>query len=202
MQRKRTSPQLVAALVGSLVIGVATLSIVVTVLALRRPPIVIVPGVTENRIQVPDEIPDAAAYKFTLLYLSYFDNYTPANIQEHTDYMARFIAPKLLAKGRISIQKRTDRVIRDQESSVIELPTPTLPSASGVSSLPGGILRITVLARRRIYISSEHKLTERVRYRVDLRPILPDDGDTYGFEIVGQSINVVPDEEPSAKEAR
>ena len=199
MLLRRMSPRGLVVLVGILLAGTLVLSIALAAVALREQPVVVVPGVRESQIRIPDEIPDAAALKFVLLYLTYFDGYTPEIIEERSNYILRFIAPEFLEKVARSLSERADYVVRTRESSVLTFPPPPLsPTASGVVRRPGGILRVTVVAERRVYIASELKMEGSVRYVLDLRPSLPGDRDTFGFLVVGLSIRPVGEVEDPA----
>lgn len=183
--------QLLAVLLGMNVLLAAGL----VVAALRRPPVVVVPGVRESQVLLPEEVPDAAAAKFVHLYLAYFEDYTPESIEERSTFAFRFVAPELAEGVRRELLERATYVIRTRESSQLTLAPPDLSPRSGaVERMSGGLLRVTAAGERRTYIASELKTAVRMKYAVTLRPRLPTDQDAFGFEVVGQTIR--PEEAP------
>ena len=197
LRNPRTIRPLVVA-IGALLLVTVVLSGALTGMALRDTPVRVVPGIREDQIRVPGEIPDAAALKFSLLYLSYFDGYTPETVEDRSNYILRFVAPEHLEKVARALSERATYVLKTRESSQLTLPPPFSPPASGVSRLPGGVLRVSVVAERRIYIASQLKTVQRIRYELDLRPSLPPDRDAFGFQVVGQHSRAVSDEEGEA----
>ena len=167
--------------------------------ALRRPPVVVVPGVRESQVVLPEEVPDAAAAKFVHLYLTYFEDYTPESIEERSSFAFRFVAPELAEGVRRELLERATYVIRTRESCQLTLVPPDLSPRSGtVERLPGGLLRVAAVGERRTYIASELKTAVRMKYAVTLRPRLPTDQDAFGFEVVGQTIR--PEEAPKREQ--
>jgi len=172
-------------LVGVLVLSSAVLSVALAVSALRPRPIVIVPGAENRQVVVPEQIPDAAVKKFGLLYLSYFDAYTPTTIEERSNYVLRLVAPEQLEAVVKSLSERATFVVRARESCTLVLP---LPEACGVASVANGLIRFSTVAERRILIAGSLKSVEQVEYVLDLRPALPSEVDPYGLVVVRQSI--------------
>ncbi len=177
----RPSALLVAALAASSV----ALSVALAVLALRPRPVLLVPGVPEARVVLPEEVPHAAVRRFGLLYLAYFDSYTPATLEERSNYLLRFVAPEIHESVVRSLSERASFAARARESSTLVLP---LPEACQVSETEGGLFRFSAVAHRRVHIASVLKIEERLRYTLDLRPALPTSDDPYGFVVVAQGI--------------
>jgi hypothetical protein len=187
------APRALMGAIGALLGANLILSGAVAAVALRRLPVVVVPGVRESQVVVPDQVPDAAARKFVHLYLGYFDDYTPETIEERSSFILRFVAPEILGGVRRELQERATYVVRAQESSHLTLPPPDLsPAAAGLERLEGGLLRIEVSGLRRTTIASEPKGAARIRYVLTLRPVLPTDRDAYGFVVVAQTIRTEP----------
>jgi TraE protein len=166
--------------------------------ALRPGPVVIVPGVRESQIMMPEEIPSAAVRKFAYLYLAFFDSYTPETIEDRSTYLLRLVAPEALERVGRDLLERATYVVRTRESSHLILPPPSA-SADDLERLPGGNLRLSIVAERRTYIASEEKARANIRYTLTLRPALPSDQDAFGFVVIGQTLRAEMDG-PAAKE--
>ena len=187
------APRALLGAIGALLGANLVLSGAVAAVALRRPPVVVVPGVRESQVVAPDQVPDAAARKFAHLYLAYFDDYTPETVEERSTFILRFVAPEILGRVRRELQERATYVVRAQESSHLTLPPPDLsPAAAALERLEGGLLRVEVVGVRRTAIAAEPKGAARLRYVLTLRPVLPTDQDAYGFVVVGQTIRPEP----------
>jgi len=198
-QIRSTRPLLIA--VGALLLGNVILSGALAALALRPAPVVVAPGVRDHQVVVPDQVPDAAVRKFATLYLTFFDAYTPETVEERSTYLLRFVAPEYLKTVTQVLTERAIYVVRTKESTQLTLPPPTLLEASQVTRHEGGVLRFTAAAERRIYIASELKIAQRLRYILDLKPTLPSDEDPYGFVVVGQQVRAEPAQTPGREEA-
>lgn len=198
-QIRATRPLLLA--VGALLLGNVILSGALAAIALRPAPVVIAPGVRDHQVIVPDQVPDTAVRKFATLYLTFFDAYTPETVEERSTYLLRFVAPEYLKTVTQVLTERATYVLRTKESAHLTLPPPTLPETSHVTRHEGGILRFTAAAERRIYIASELKVTQRLRYVLDLKPTLPSDEDPYGFVVVGQRVRPEPAQASEREEA-
>jgi hypothetical protein len=153
--------------------------------ALRPRPVVIIPGVRENQIAIPEEIPFAALRKFARLYLILFDDYTPETIEDRSNDLLRVVAPEILERVRRELQDRATYVIRTRESSHLVL---SRPGQEEVERVQGGLFQVSLQAERQVYIASEGKGSSRVRYALLLRPAFPTDQDAFGFVVVGQTI--------------
>jgi len=184
------------ALIGALLAATLVLSGALVWLAIRPAPVVVVPGVRDSQVVLPDEVPDSAVRNFAMLYLGLFDNYTPETIEERSTYLLRFIAPDSLKTVGEELTRRATFAVRTKESAQLLLPPPSPTGPSRVTRPPGGLLRFTTTGERRIYIAAELKATERLRYVLDLKPALPDEQAPYGFTVVGQSIRREPVADP------
>lgn len=196
---RATRPLVVA--VGALLVGNVILSAALAAVALRPAPVVVAPGVRDHQVVVPDQVPDAAVRKFATLYLTFFDAYTPETVEERSTYLLKFVAPEYLKTVSQILTERATYVVRTKESAQVTLPPPTLPDASQVTRHEGGVLRFATAAERRIYIASELKATQRLRYVLDLKPTIPSDEDPYGFVVVGQQIRPDPTQTTRREEA-
>lgn len=179
---KTRSLSLVAA---ALAVGSAALSVALTVVALRSPRMVLVPGVQDREVRLAGEIPDSAVRNFGIHYLYHFEDYSPATVEARSNYVLAFIAPENQEKAWKDLSDRATYVIRAKEASQILLP---LPSECEVERLPEGILRFTARATRIIYVAGEAKSEEKIRYLLELRPVLPSVENPYGFQVLLQKI--------------
>ncbi len=198
LERQIFSMRPLIAVIGALLAATVILSGALAWLALRPARVVVVPGVRDHQVVVPEQVPDAAVRKFATLYLAFFDGYTPETVEERSTYILRFIAPEFLKDAGKDLPHRATYAVRTKEPAQITLPPASSQEASEVARLPGGLLRFTTVGERRIYIASELKATQRLRYVLDLKPTLPSDEDPYGFQVVGQSIRPEPPVSPSA----
>ena len=180
-----TSHRPLVGLVAALLLAVVLLSGALVWTALRPGPVLIVPGVRENQIAIPEEIPPAALRKFARLYLIAFDDYTPETIEERSNDLLRLVAPEAQEKVRRELLERATYVVRTRESSHLVL---SRPGQEEVERLPGGLFQVSLLADRHVYIASEGKGSSRIRYWLTLRAAFPTDGDAFGFVVVGQTI--------------
>lgn len=174
--------------IATLLLGTVSLSVALAVVATRPGRVVVVPGVKERQVVVADQVPDAAVKKFCLLYLYHFDHYSPADVEERSNYIVRFVAPEHQERIVKSLSERATYVLRAKEASQLTLP---LPSECEVTRIENGLFRFSGVATRRVLIAGEEKSETRVRYLVDVKPVLPSDQDAYGFLVVGQSVRQV-----------
>jgi hypothetical protein len=172
-------------LVGSLLGANLLLSGALAFAALRPRAVVVVPGVRENQIALPEEVPPAALRKFARLYLVLFDDYTPETVEDRSTDVLRLVAPEAQEKVRRDLVDRATYVVRTRESSHLILPP---PGQEEVERLPGRLFQVSLSAERQVYIASEGKGSSRVRYTLTLRSAFPSDGDAFGFVVAGQSI--------------
>ncbi len=172
-----------AALLASQVV----ISVALALVALRPRPALVVPGVRESQVVLPEEVPDSAVRTFGLLYLRYFDDYTPPTIEERSNVALRFVSPERLEAAAHSLSERASYVARAKESSHLVLP---LPSACVIERIGPGLFRFSAVAERRIFIASELKDASRVRYTIELRAGLPTEENPYGLNVVAQSIRL------------
>lgn len=172
-------------LIGGLLTANLLLAGALAWMALRPRPVVVIPGVRENQIAIPEEIPPAALRKFARLYLITFDDYTPETIEERSNDLLRLVAPEAQEKVRRELLERATYVVRTRESSHLVLPR---PGQEEVERLPGGLFHVSLLADRYVYIASQGKGSSRVRYLLTVRATFPSDGDAFGFVVVGQTI--------------
>lgn len=191
MSRLGYDPRLrgIAILVGTLLAGNVVLSGALAFVALRSAPVVVVPGVREQQVVLPDEVPDAAVRKFAHLYLYYFDDYTPETVEERSSFVLRLVAPEIQEHVRRELLERATYAVRTREASHLVLPPPELsPVASAIERLSGGLFRFSIVGERHVYIASQPKGNSKVRYVLTLRSALPSDHDAYGLVVVSQTM--------------
>lgn len=191
----------VAIAVGTLLFANLLLAGALAFAALRRAPVVVVPGVKEHQIVLPDEVPDAAVRKFAHLYLHYFEGYTPETVEERSTFVLRLLAPEIQDHVRRELLERATYAVRTREASHLVLPPPELSAvAPSLERLPGGLYRYAVTGERHLFIASQPKGSQRVRYTIMIRPALPGDGDAYGLVVLGQTMR--PEEDAPAAARR
>jgi hypothetical protein len=174
---------------AALLLSQLVLSAALAAVALRPRPVLLVPGARDQRVVIPEEVPDDAVKRFGLLYLRYFDCYIPQTVEEQSNHVLRYVAVERLEAVQKALSERAAYVLRAREASHLTLP---LPAACTVERIQAGLLRFTATAVRTIHIAGERKSMSRVRYVLDLRPDLPSDEDPYGLVVVAQSIREEP----------
>lgn len=185
MGRALLKTRSLALVAAALAVGSAALSVALTVVALRAPRMVLVPGVQEREVRIAGEVPDSAVRHFGIHYLYHFEDYTPATVEARSNYVLQFIAPEHQESAWKALSERATYVVRAKEASQLLLP---LPAECEVEHLPEGTLRFTARAARTIYVAGEAKSEEKIRYVLELRPILPSIENPYGFLVLSQSI--------------
>ncbi len=190
------APRRMLVLGAALLLSQLVLSAALAAVALRPRPVLVVPGVGERRIVLPEEVPDDAVKRFGLLYLRYFDCYIPQTIEEQSNHVLRYVAGERLETVQKALSERAAYVLRAREASHLTLP---LPAACTVDRVQAGLFRFTATALRTIHIAGERKSMSKVRYVLDLVPALPSDEDPYGLVVVAQSIREEPMEVSDGK---
>lgn len=168
-----------------LAIASTALSVALAVVAVRPTRVVLVPGVQERGVRIAGEVPDSAVRTFGLLYLYHFEDYSPATVEARSNFVLQFIAPEHQDEAWKSLSDRATYVLRAREASQLVLP---LPAECEVDRTEGGTFRFTAVATRTIYVAGEAKSEEKIRYVLELRPIVPSIENPYGFLVLGQSI--------------
>jgi hypothetical protein len=189
------SPRRTLYAISALLAATLALSVALTVVALRPREVVVVPGVRESQVVLPEQVPDDAVKRFGLLYLRYFDSYLPQTIEEQSNHLLRFVARERLEEAQRALSERASYVLRAKEVSHLALP---LPASCAVERI-GRRFRFTAIAIRTTYIAGERKTVDRVTYTLDLAPDLPTEEDPYGLVVVGQSMKQEPIEDPDGK---
>jgi len=189
------SPRRTLLAIAALLAATLSLSVALTVVALRPREVVVVPGVRESQVVLPEEVPSDAVKRFGLLYLRYFDSYLPQTVEEQSNHLLRFVARERLEEAQRALSERASYVLRAKEVSHLALP---LPASCAVERV-GHRFRFTATAIRTTYIAGERKTVARVTYMLDLAPDLPSEEDPYGLVVVGQSMKQEPIEDPDGK---
>lgn len=173
--------------VGLLLLN-AGLGVALAVLALRPHPLVVTPMVRDAQLVVPGQVPPDAVRRFALHYLYFLDDYTAHTVKDRSNYVLRFISPAFAEKAAKDLTDRLRYVERAREAA--QLVTPP-PADIEIVRTGAGTYRALVLAVKRIYIGDRLTQESHVRYTLEVKSVLPTEGDPYGFVVVGQSVEAV-----------
>ena len=185
--------------VGVLAATQLLLSAALVWVMLRPRPVVIVPGVPTQMVSTPETIPLGAARKFALLYLSYFDDYTPASIEERSNLVLKYVTAENMELAAKSLSDRASYVVRAREASQLVLP---LPTACEAELMGAGLVQVRLLATKRTYIAGSLKEERKIQYTLLLRTAQPTDDDPYGFVIARQSVEPIETADPKTDRGR
>lgn len=155
----------------------------------RGRPTLVVPGVNRELVSVPSRVPDDALRHFAILYLLYFDDYSPATAVDRANYLLRFVSADRIETARRALEERATYIVRARESSQL---SPPLPEEVRVEELPGGRYRVALTARRRTLIADVPKEVLDVRYALDVAPVVPSVTNPFGLVVTGQAIDARP----------
>ena len=175
--------------VAGLLLGIVALAAGTLYFAFQGRPTLIVPGVRGEVVSLPSEVPESSLRNFAILYLLYFDDYSPATIEDRTKFLLRLVSSDRVEAARRSLEERATYVIRARESSLL---SPPLPEAVTVERTPRRTYQIEVKALRRTFIADAPKEVMHVRYRLDLVPTVPSETNPYGLVVAGQAIESRP----------
>lgn len=179
----------------------ATANVALTVgllfVSLRGRPTLVVPGVKQELVSIPSRVPDEAVRHFAVLYLLYFDDYSPATAVERANYLLRFVSADRVETARRALEERATYVVRARESSQL---SPPLPEAVRVEELSGGRYRVSLTATRRTLIADVPKEILQIRYGLDVAPVVPSETNPFGLVVTGQMIDARPAPGTEAKE--
>ncbi len=162
------------------------LTAALAVLGLRGRPTLVVPGVPREEIRIPARVPDAAIRHFALLYLLYFDDYSPATAADRANYLLRFVSADRVETARRALEERTAYVVRAREASVL---SPPLPEEVEVERLEDGRYRARLRALRRTLIADLPRETLDVRYALEIAPVVPSETNPFGLVVTAQTID-------------
>lgn len=169
-----------------LAIANAALTAAALYAGLRGRATVIVPGVQRERVSIPSEVPDESLRHFAILYLLYFDDYSPATAVDRANYLLRFVSADRVEAARRGLEERATYVVRARESSQI---SPPLPERVQVERLDRGRCRVRLSAVRRTLIADVPKEVLEVRYVLDVAPVVPSETNPFGLVVTGQAID-------------
>jgi hypothetical protein len=165
--------------------NVALTAAVVTV-SLRGRPTLVVPAVQREQVSVPSQVPDEAIRHFAILYLLYFDDYSPATAVDRANFLLRFVSADRVETARRALEERATYVVRARESSQL---SPPLPEEAQVERLEDGRYRVRLRALRRTLIADIPKEVLDVRYGLDVAPVVPSETNPFGLVVTGQTID-------------
>lgn len=166
--------------------------------SLRGRPTLVVPGVKRELVSLPSQVPDQALRHFALLYLLYFDDYSPATVVDRANYLLRLVSADRVETARRALEERATYVVRARESSQL---SPPLPEEVEVERLENGRYRVTLRARRRTLIADAPKELLEVHYRLEVAPVVPSVTNPFGLVVTDQAIETRTASGPEAKEA-
>jgi hypothetical protein len=175
---------------GALLIAVAAASVallvlsgVLSVVATAPRPHVLVPAATAPSVVAPDDVPDAAARSFALLYVLTFDNFTPATIAAATQALKARVAPRRFSEVADALDRRASVVVEGRMAS-------QLAGADAVElARPGdGTIAVRVEGTRRLFIADKLSKESRVAYRLVLEPCPPTAANPNGLAVVAQAV--------------
>ena len=167
----------------------AALAAGVLYVGLRARPTLVVPGVKRSEVSIPSQVPDEAIRHFAILYLLYFDDYSPATAVDRANYLLRFVSADRVEAARRALEERATYVVRARESSQL---SPPLPEAARVERLEDGRYRVKLSALRRTLIADVPKELLEVRYVLDVAPIVPSATNPFGLVVTSQTIDARP----------
>jgi hypothetical protein len=165
--------------------NVALTAALVTV-SLRGRPTLVVPGVKRAEVSIPSQVPDEAVRHFAILYLLYFDDYSPATAVDRANYLLRFVSADRVETARRGLEERATYIVRARESSQL---SPPLPEHAQVERLEDGRYRVRLSALRRTLIADVPKEVLDVRYGLDVAPVVPSVTNPFGLVVTGQTID-------------
>ncbi len=173
----------------------AALTATTLYVSLRGRPTLVVPGIKREQISIPSHVPDEALRHFALLYLIYFDDYSPATAVERANYLLRLVSPDRIETARRALEERATYVVRAREASHL---SPPLPEEVQVERLKNGRYRATLRALRRTLIADAPKELLEVRYGLEIAPVVPSTTNPFGLVVTDQSIEtrLAPGTEP------
>jgi len=154
--------------------------------SLRGRPTLVVPGVPREQVSVPSQVPDEAIRHFAILYVLYFDDYSPATAVDRVNYLLRFVSADRAETARRALEERATYVVRARESSQL---SPPLPEEAEVERLKDGRYRVRLRALRRTLIADAPKEVLDVRYGLDVAPVVPSETNLFGLVVTGQTID-------------
>lgn len=180
-----------------LAVGNVLLTAGVLYVSFRGRPTLVVPGVKGELVSIPSHVPDGAIRNFAILYVLYFDDYSPATAVDRTNYLLRFVSADRMESARRALEERATYVVRARESSQL---SPPLPEQVEIQRLEDGRCRVVLTALRRALIADAPKETLEVRYVLDVTPVIPSETNAFGLVVTAQTIETRP--APGHEEAK
>ncbi|MHC4605744.1 MAG: TraE/TraK family type IV conjugative transfer system protein [Planctomycetota bacterium] len=173
----------------ALCLATAVLAGALVIKASQPRQVVVVPGITEEAVLSPGEIPDEAACAFAMLYVARFDTYTPTTVGDLSEQLKTLVAPAYWSRAAEALEKRRKLSVEGRMSSQVILPAPGEVLVDRVRGL-----EVTVPAYRRVFIGDRPAREGPVRYRLLLEMAPPGPGNPRGLVVAEQAIEEVADE--------
>ena len=159
-----------------------------------RKAVVLVLGVQFERQVAAGDPPPEAVRDFVLLYLTHFDNYTPATIEETTRYLEGWLSPRFFSQASKALRRRKDLVGQSRMASQLLLPGIT---ETGVKKLGESEFQVTLVGTRRVYIADRLQSESALAYTVAVEPGAPTIRNPYGLYVTGQFISPKVNRDPN-----
>lgn len=165
--------------------GNVLLTVGVLYFGLRGRPTLVVPGVKEEFVSVPSQVPEGSIRNFAILYVLYFDDYSPVTAVDRANYLLRLVSADRIEAARHALEERATYVVRARESSQL---SPPLPEQIEVHRLENGQYRVVMTALRRTLIADALKEVLEVRYVLDVALVVPSETNAFGLVVTSQAI--------------
>jgi hypothetical protein len=163
----------------------AALTATTLYVSLRGRPTLVVPGIKREQVNLPSHVPDEALRHFAILYLLYFDDYSPATAVDRANYLLRLVSADRVETARRALEERASYVVRARESAQL---SPPLPEEVQVERLKNGRYRMSLRALRRTLIADAPKELLEVRYGIEVAPAVPSVTNPFGLVVTDQTI--------------
>jgi hypothetical protein len=168
---------LLAALVASVALD-ALLGVALTIKALERRPVLVLP---EETLAAPGDIGDDLAKDFARLYIVTFDTYTPSTLPAANEWLKKRLSPRAWSQASDGLDRRLAVAREGRMSSlVVPLDDGTVDRSEGV--------RVTVRGRRTIVIADRLSRESTAVYRLALERIAPTAANPAGIVVASQSV--------------
>jgi hypothetical protein len=168
-------------IVGALLAVNLVLAAGLAAAALAPRPIRVLPSARAEAELLPGAVPEAAVREFALRYVLHFDNFTPATIEASDQVLQKMVSARSWMGASAALEKRRKVVAEGRMSSQV------LPVSVAIEGR-----RVTVEARRRIFIADKLSRETPVKYVVTVEKQPPTEPNPYGLAVVSQEITEAP----------
>jgi hypothetical protein len=162
-------------LAGFLVVDLA-LGLALAWAAAGPKPVVVVPGVREERVLLPGEVHPQLLANFALLFALNFENYSSVTVEAQDRYSLGLVAPKMIPSMRRAAADRLELVRQGELASAL------LPDRS---SLQVAGDRVTFRARKQHLIGEKLSWEAEFDYEIRVERALPTESNPHGLAIAG-----------------